>query len=130
MSSIPNYVGTPAQVNVTHDPEYLGQAVPQNVKPVHHTMQHPSQHTQPFFQTAPRTRSELFGSVQAHRVRQDQAYRNQLELRQDFAPTFAPGYFDRPIDETTHSYEPLTQYARDVLQHTPSYTMKIMRGPT
>jgi hypothetical protein len=146
MSSVPNYVGTTSQVGTVHAPNYIGHnthfsllpstvihpvapVAPANSPPLHaqgvQTFVYPAASDQPLH-----IRQSTYDQVDAFDKYQDKMYRSQMELPTDYAPAFAPGFFDRPTDETTVPYDPMDQYAEQFLKHNELFQMKVMRAPS
>ena len=127
-STVPNYVG--AVDAPEHDPEHLGQAVPQNiaVRPKH-IREGPNDDMLRSFtplnahMTPMECRESTFKMVQDFNDARDQMFRSQMELPDDFAPSFSEGIFDRPRDERMEAADPFEQYARNELAYSASYIL-------
>ena len=132
MTTIPNYVATPTQVDANYDPDYLGPAVSASIAP---SMSHPpEQQVQLPSGLASYTVSNplhVQQVVHAHHNALQKAqtleFQSQMDLGQVKAP---PLGFSHPVDESTMNSDPLEEYAHTFLQHNALFQAKMVRGPS
>jgi hypothetical protein len=132
MSSVPNYVGTSSQVEAEQDIDYAGPNVHANIAPSVDTSgvhaQDPRTFVYPVVSMDPmQKRQHTWDSVQQFNTMQDQMYKKNQLL--DFNPAFDPGTLDRPTFLDMEAEDPVNTYAENILRHSASFNLKIMRGP-
>lgn len=132
--SIPNYIST--QAAPTHDPDHLGQAVPENIG-VHPDNVPPPAYTdaRTFVYPAQQdthpldVRRHVHDQVAQYHAHLNNIFHDQYDLPKDFAPSYPPNFFMHPVDERTEAKDFVDAYVASELANSHSYVMKL-RAPS